>query len=239
MGRICYKNRCEWNAVFPQLFLYLKHSYPWSYSSIFYRENLENVTPGYICAWIGILLAKGAHGFQNPNIYWIGQPNGMSVPWIHNTMPLNNFHLLWCYIHFVNNTNIVRRSQPTWDPLHKIRPIITTLERQFKMGWVLGEKISVDESMIKYMGQSITWIQYMPKNLSNMEYRFLQCVVLLLDICMHLKSIWERSILVLMDQLLVWSLGWLNLEVYNMLKLDESSILIIGIQVLDLWFIFG
>jgi len=32
-----------------------------------------------------------------------------------------------------------------------------------RLGWNLGEKVTVDESMIKYMGWAITWIQYMPK----------------------------------------------------------------------------
>jgi len=32
-----------------------------------------------------------------------------------------------------------------------------------KLAWILGEKISVDESMIKYMGRAVTWVQYMPR----------------------------------------------------------------------------
>ena len=30
------------------------------------------------------------------------------------------------------------------------------------MGWTLGERVCVDESMIKYMGKYVTFVQYMP-----------------------------------------------------------------------------
>ena len=32
-----------------------------------------------------------------------------------------------------------------------------------QLAWTLGKKICIDESMIKYMGRAIAWIQYMPR----------------------------------------------------------------------------
>jgi len=126
-------------------------------------KKWKNVTPGFICAWIGILLARGAHDVRCPSLYWKGAPYGLSIAWIRNTMSRDSYNQLRRFIHFVDNTNLASCHEPTWDPLQKIRPIIDILGTQMRLAWILGEKISIDESMIKYMGRAVTWVQYMPR----------------------------------------------------------------------------
>jgi Transposase IS4 len=40
---------------------------------------------------------------------------------------------------------------------------MNTVGQQLRKGWTLGKKCCVDESMIKYKGKAVTWVQYMPK----------------------------------------------------------------------------
>ena len=44
----------------------------------------------------------------------------------------------------------------------KVNIVLSTIMKQLVRGWVLGERICVDESMIKYMGKFISFVQYMP-----------------------------------------------------------------------------
>jgi len=55
-------------------------------------KKWKDVIPGFICAWIGILLARGAHNIHCPSLYWKSAPYGLSIAWIQNTMPCDSFN---------------------------------------------------------------------------------------------------------------------------------------------------
>ncbi len=50
-----------------------------------------------------------------------------------------------------------------YDPLSKIRYILDELMKGMCNGWTAGKNIVIDESMIKYCGRAIKFVQYMPK----------------------------------------------------------------------------
>jgi hypothetical protein len=46
--------------------------------------------------------------------------------------------------------------------LYRKKFVIDTILKTPAAGWILGQQIRVDESMIKYMGRFVLFIQYMP-----------------------------------------------------------------------------
>jgi hypothetical protein len=68
------------------------------------------------------------------NIYQ-NAPYGVSIPFIQNAMPRDAFDFMRRYIHFVNNRD---------------RRILDTVMDGLRRAWIAGEKITIDESMIKY-----------------------------------------------------------------------------------------
>jgi len=58
------------------------------------EQDWKYVTPGFICAWIGILLARGAHGIECPDLYWKG-PHMVFQLHGYVTMPHRSYHQLW------------------------------------------------------------------------------------------------------------------------------------------------
>ena len=66
------------------------------------------------------------------------------------------------YIHYVDNEKLIPKDSPRWHPLQKVQPVIDVVKKILPLGWTLGKKICVDESMIKYMGKFVSFVQYMP-----------------------------------------------------------------------------
>ena len=65
-------------------------------------------------------------------------------------------------LHFVDNKDVYVKGQKKWNALQKILPFLMATSKTLQAGWNLGENICIDESMIKYMGRAISWVQYMP-----------------------------------------------------------------------------
>lgn len=73
-------------------------------------------------------------------------------------MKRDAFEFMRRYIHLSDGT----RENFHDDPLHKIRKVLDILSKNLGNAWIAGDKVCVDESMIKYMGRAVTFIQYMP-----------------------------------------------------------------------------
>jgi hypothetical protein len=46
--------------------------------------------------------------------------------------------------------------------LYQKQIAIDTVLKTLAAGWIIGQRICLDESMIKYMGRFVSFIQYMP-----------------------------------------------------------------------------
>ncbi len=72
------------------------------------------------------------------------------------------------YIHFTDNSKCKNKpkdeSDTNYDPLSKIRYILEQLMKGMHNSWTAGKNVVIDESMIKYCGRAIKFVQYMPKN---------------------------------------------------------------------------
>ncbi len=124
----------------------------------------HTITPSFVLAWISILIINGAY-FNNANdqqkIYRKA-PHDISLLYIENSMPCNSFEFMSQYIHFVDNVKKKKRDHPNYDPLYKIKYVLKELMKGMKQAWTTGMRVTIDQSMIKFCGRAIAFIQYMP-----------------------------------------------------------------------------
>ena len=121
-------------------------------------------TVGYILAWFGIVLYHGVMLGASGSVlrYWQYMPYGVYVPMVQNCMNRDIFIFVRRYIHFADNDTCKEKNDPLFDPLYKVRGIMDKIMCSMKRGWIAGQRITIDESMIKYMGRAVTFVQYMP-----------------------------------------------------------------------------
>jgi hypothetical protein len=81
---------------------------------------------------------------------------------VQNACTQDSFLQIRRYIHFVYNASLLPKDNPKWHHLQKIQIIINKILTTLAAGWILRKQICVDESMIKYMGRFVSFIQYMP-----------------------------------------------------------------------------
>ncbi len=93
--------------------------------------------------------------------------DGIYLPYIYNAMQQEAFQFMRRYIHFTDNSKCnnkpLNESDTNFDPLSKIHYILNELIKGLWNAWTAGEKISINERMIKYCGHTIKFVQYMPK----------------------------------------------------------------------------
>ncbi len=86
----------------------------------------------------------------------------MSIPYVWNAMTRNAYEFMRRFIHFADNSLDEPISSPGYDPLFKVRCALDAIQEGLLKVWSAGKDIAIDESMIKYMGRAIAWVQYMP-----------------------------------------------------------------------------
>ena len=77
-------------------------------------------------------------------------------------MNYNAFRQIRQFIHFTDSSKVLDKGHPWWTPLQKVTPVIDILLGWLQEAWNLGIAICVDESMIRYMGKYVAFVQYMP-----------------------------------------------------------------------------
>ena len=51
----------------------------------------------------------------------------------------------------------------TYDPLGRIRFVLKIIIGDISAGWISGKRVTIDESMIKYCGRMISFVQSLPE----------------------------------------------------------------------------
>ena len=90
------------------------------------------------------------------------EDDGVAFAFIQNAMTKKRFEQVKRFLHFVNNRTLLPKGHPRWNPLQKIKPVIDGMLERFRFCYTIGQYMSIDESMIKYKGKQIRFIQYMP-----------------------------------------------------------------------------
>ena len=132
-----------------------------------HRSNRDSVnfTTGYIVCWIGILIYYGSLGTsKSPKNLWIHMPYEIYAPWVQNAMKRDAFTECRRLIHLCGDIHVRHRITSKYDPLAKVRYVLDQLMCSLRNGWIVGKRITIDESMIKYCVRATSFIQYMPKN---------------------------------------------------------------------------
>ena len=128
------------------------------------KKGTFPITLGYVIAWFGILIINGTiqPGKSIKNFYRKMQ-YGIYYQPVTNAMTRDAFELMRRHIHFVDNRHQKKKGEHGYTPLFKVRQIMNDIMNNLQKAWIAGKHITVDESMIKYMGHAIAFVQYMPQ----------------------------------------------------------------------------
>jgi hypothetical protein len=124
-------------------------------------KKWRNVTPGFILVFFGIICIIGATKIQKADLLY-STTYHTNKPMVQNACTHDSFLQIRRYIYFVDNARMLPKHDPKWHALQKIKIAIDTILKTLAAGWIIGQPICVDESMIKYMGRFVSFIQYMP-----------------------------------------------------------------------------
>ena len=74
-------------------------------------------------------------------------------------MTANAFEFMRSFVHFTNSDERPPRDHPNYDPLFKVRSMLNTIMDGIRKAWSAGMNITIDESMIRYSGRAVSWVQ--------------------------------------------------------------------------------
>lgn len=123
-------------------------------------NNWENTSVDEIKAFFGLLIIMGIHKLPQLSNYWSSDPF-IGVKSISQVMSSKRFKKLIENIHLNDNKTAVSKDEQGYDKLHKLRPLIDSLNQSFSSSYNHSSFLSVDESMIAFKGRS-SMKQYMP-----------------------------------------------------------------------------
>ena len=109
-------------------------------------------------AFIGINIAMGIISLPQGRDYWSCEPI-LKHKWFSTIMSRNRFLKILRYFHIVDNTTAPSRSDPNYNRLWKIQPIISILQKMSRVLYSPHEQLSIDESMIGTKCR-LSFIQY-------------------------------------------------------------------------------
>ena len=139
--------------------LFLPHEV---YDDILYQTNLyatqekakkgdtkpwTPITKPELMAFIGMNIAMGIVSLPTLKQYW-STDQILGHPWFRNVMCCDRFMEILRYFHIVDNTSAPSRSDPNYNKLWKIQPLITVLQQTCYQMYSPHIQLSIDESMI-------------------------------------------------------------------------------------------
>jgi len=92
--------------------------------------------------------------------YWSTEP-ALEMPWYRSVMPRDRFTQILWYFHCHDQTLSKPRTDPDYDKLHKVRPVLTAVLDSCLINNVPDRHIAIDEQMIGTRCR-VAFIQYMP-----------------------------------------------------------------------------
>ena len=150
--------------------------------------------------WVGGLVLQGAHfGERKPSTARLYQdaPYGVNIPVLKNIMKHDAAAFVRRYIHFCDNDQKKPEGSKGYDRLFKISYALDTMTNGIRKAWIAGQRVTIDESMIKYMGRAVPFIQYMPaKPIKHSKKVFCLCcaysgVLLAYQIYLGMSTCWN------------------------------------------------
>lgn len=132
-------------------------------------KNWNDVTLDEMKAFIGCLIVMGIHQLPALKHYWSSDPF-LRVESIASVMTANRFKKIIENLHCNDNDTQPLKSDPNFDKLHKIKPLLEFLNEKVRKVYKPSGVITVDESMIPFKGRYVLK-QYMPKKPVKWGYK--------------------------------------------------------------------
>ena len=134
-------------------------------------RHWEDVSSDDVKAFLGVLIGMGVHRLPGLKYYWSTDPF-FRVQGIADVLSRNRFMKILNNLHIAvaNNSKAVSRGSPGNDKLHKVRPLVTELNRSFQENGVPTYSQSIDEAMVLFKGRS-SIRQYMPMKPTKRGYK--------------------------------------------------------------------
>ena len=123
-------------------------------------------TPSFAICWVAILIIQGAHfgsHKRSSRKMWRSAPHGLSIPYIRNSMRLDAYEFARRSIHFADNAEQVPQGKEGYDALFKVKYPMDVMMNGIRKSWNVGKHVTVDESMIRYNGRAVSYVQYNPQ----------------------------------------------------------------------------
>ena len=124
-------------------------------------DSWTDVTESDILAFLGFAILMGINQLPSLADYWKKDPYFHYSP-IADRITRDRFLEIWKYLHFVDNSDLPNRSDPEYDRLCRVRPVIDSVLEACKVNYSPHQHQSIDEAMIAFKGRN-SMKQYMPK----------------------------------------------------------------------------
>ena len=111
-------------------------------------------------AYIAVNILMGFHQLLEIDHYW-SSDDMLGVPGVMKIMAKHRFKKLTQYFHANDNSKAAARGGAGYDPLHKVRPLLSSASSSFARRYRPGKDLSIDEAMIAFKGRSFMK-QYLP-----------------------------------------------------------------------------
>jgi hypothetical protein len=124
------------------------------------QQKSWKFTTGYLIAWHRSLLYHGAKAGEHESflLYFQSLPHGTYAPTIQNAFSKNSWEQVRRLLHLADNSK-ADYGRNKEDPLFKqVRDVMNRVMKGIRKMWIAGERICIDESMIKYMGRAISFV---------------------------------------------------------------------------------
>ncbi|XP_066581313.1 piggyBac transposable element-derived protein 4-like [Prorops nasuta] len=132
-------------------------------TNIYIQNNKPNatlITKDELRIFIGINIMMGIKKLPSYRDYWSSDPK-LNDSFMQSLMPVVRFGFILGNLHISDNRTEPKKGKPNYDKLYKLRPLLNSLEKNFKTYWKPSKYQSIDESMIKFKGRS-SLKQYLP-----------------------------------------------------------------------------
>lgn len=146
-----------WNLILSQTNLYASQTLSENKKKLKANSRYQEwkpVTYSEIQIFHGLILWNGLLSNKDINDNW--SSNEIFQTNHGKYMSNNRFHLINSFLHLNNNENSFSGA-----PLFKLKPLITMLNNSFEKFYEYGQKLCIDECMIKYNGL-LSFKQYIP-----------------------------------------------------------------------------
>ena len=125
----------------------------------FYQVLVSISTTAY--STVALLILQGAHfgtDKRSARKMWRGQPYGVSIPYIRNTMTRDAYIFMRQCIHFADNSTRKEKGEIGYNALFKVSYALDEMMKGMQKSWTAGRHVTIDESMMRYMCRAIRYV---------------------------------------------------------------------------------